>query len=79
MPDLPDTRGFALLGLFLLVAFILGLIALNPSLASVQLFGTIATSIVTGGFIVALNFFFGSSKGSSDKDATIAKSLDKKP
>lgn len=74
---MPDTRGYALLGLFLLVALILVLIALNPALASVQLFGTIATAIVTGGFIVALNFYFGSSKGSSDKDATIAKAVDK--
>lgn len=76
---MPDTRGFIVLGLFLLVGLVIVLIAINPNLASVQLFGTIATAIVTGGLVVAINFYFGSSKSSGDKDAVLAKELDKTP
>lgn len=77
--QLPDTRGFALLGLFLMVFFIFSIIACNPKIADVQLFGVLATAVVSGGFGGALGYFFGSSKNSGDKDAVIATALDKKP
>lgn len=70
--NMPDTRGWALVGLFALVFFIFALIAINPDIANVQLFGVLATAVVSGGFGGALGFFFGSTKSSSDKDAVIA-------
>lgn len=76
---MPDTRGFAMLGLFLLVFFIFLLIALNPKIADVQLFGVLATAVISTGFGGALGFYFGSSKSGADKDATISAQLDKQP
>jgi hypothetical protein len=77
--QLPDTRGWALLGLFLLTTYLFTLVAINPKLADVQLFGVLATAVISGGFGGALGFFFGSSKSGADKDATIATQLDKQP
>lgn len=64
---MPDSRGFALLGLFLLTAGIFGMIALNPKIAEVQLFGVLATAVISGGLGTALGYYFGSSKSTPDK------------
>ncbi len=77
--QMPDTRGWLVIGLFVLTAFVLSLIALNPQLASIQLFSLLAQGIVVSGLIVAVGYYFGSSKSSSDKDAAISKQLDKGP
>lgn len=75
---MPDTRGWVVIGLFLLTFYVITLIALNPALANVQLFATIATLLIgAGGLLAAVSFYLGSSKSSSDKDATISKQLDK--
>jgi hypothetical protein len=76
MPS-PNTQGWALVGLFGLAFYIFTLIAFNPLLANVQLFGVLATAVITGGLGGALGFYFGSSKSSEAKDAVIAKAADK--
>lgn len=63
---MPDARGFIALGLFLLTTLIFGMIAFNPKLADVQLFGVLATAVISGGLGAATGFYFGSSK-SPDK------------
>lgn len=72
-----DIRGWALLGLFALVFYLFTLIAINPLLANVQLFGVLATAVVSTGFGGALGYFYGSTQGSTAKDATISKMADK--
>lgn len=59
---MPDTRGFIALGLFILTAMIFAMIGLNPEIAKVQLFGVLATAVISGGFGTAIGFYFGSSK-----------------
>lgn len=77
---MPDTRGWVVIGLFLLSAYVITLLALNPHLAEVQLFDTLATAVVgAGGLLAAVGYYVGSSKSSTDKDATISKQLDKGP
>ena len=67
-----------MIGLFVLAFYIITLIALNPALANVQLFATLATLLVgAGGLLAAVSFYLGSSQSSSDKDKTISKQLDK--
>ena len=76
----PNTQGWALAGLFGLTFFIFSIIALNPKIADVQLFGVLATAVISGGLGGALGFYFGSSQGSQKKDDVIAKqSEDKVP
>ena len=64
--NLPDVRGWALLGLFALAFYIFTLIALNPLIANVQVFGVLATAIISGGLMGAVGYFFGASKTSTD-------------
>lgn len=74
---MPNTQGWALFGLFALAFYLFTLIAVNPLLANVQLFGVLATAVISGGLGGALGFYFGSSKASADKDVTINKMADK--
>lgn len=76
---MPDTRGWLVVGAFALTFYILTLIAMNPKLAEVQLFGAIAMAIVSGGLGAAFGFYLGSSKGSSDKDAVLSAQVEKQP
>ena len=77
--NLPDVRGWIMVGMFALTFFIFGILAYNLNLTDMrQLFTVLATAVVSGGFGGAVGFYFGSSKGSSDKDATIADQA-KKP
>jgi hypothetical protein len=69
--DMPNTQGWALIGLFAMAFFIFSLIAFNPHLAEIQLFGALATVVISGGLGGAIGFFFGSSQGSAKKDETI--------
>lgn len=64
---MPDTRGFIVIGLFLLTALIFLMIAFNPKVADVQLFGGLATAVISGGLGAATGFYFGSSKSTPDK------------
>lgn len=70
---LPDTRGWALIGLFALTAGIIAAIAFKPELQGNTLFVSIATLVVgSGGLLNAIGFYFGSSQTSSKKDDTIS-------
>jgi hypothetical protein len=69
---MPNTQGWALIGLFALAFFLFTLIAFNPHLAEIQLFGALATVVISGGLGSAVGYFFGSSSGSAKKDETIA-------
>lgn len=71
--NLPDTRGWALIGLFLLTAGVIGALVFKPDLQGNTLFVSIATLIVgSGGLLNAIGFYFGSSQTSTKKDDTIA-------
>ena len=69
---MPDTRGWVVLGLFALGFFEIALMALSPALAGVDLFKTVTQATFVSGILLVAAFYFGSSKGSADKDATIA-------
>ena len=77
--NLPNTQGWALIGLFALTVYIFTLIAINPKLAEIQLFGALATVIVSGGLGGAIGFYFGSSQSSSKKDEVVANLASKTP
>lgn len=75
---MPDARGWVTVALIALAFYILTLVAFVPNLADNELFKTLATVLITSGLVGgALAFYFSSTKGSADKDATIAKQLDK--
>lgn len=75
---IPDVRSMIAAGLFALIFYIISLIAFVPALESNELFKTLATLLVGTAFVSGVvAFYFGSSKNSSDKDATISKQLDK--
>lgn len=76
---MPDARGFIVIGLFSLTFYIFTLLAMNVHLAEVQLFGVLATAVISGGLGAATGYYFGSAKSGTDKDVTIAKALDKAP
>lgn len=59
---MPDTRSLIVLGLFILTGLIFGMIAWDPKIADVQLFGVLATAVISGSFGSAIGYFFGSSK-----------------
>lgn len=63
---------------FMLAAFIFLVMSLNLNQTDIrQLFIVLATSVVSGGLGSIIGFYVGSSKGSSDKDATIAAAAQK--
>lgn len=62
-----------MVGLFALTFFIFSILAFNLNLSDLrQLFVVLATAVVSGSLGGATGFYFGSSKGSSEKDAVIA-------
>lgn len=73
----PDTRGVLCIGLFALAVMIFALMALVPALGQNDLFKILATSVIQGGLLLCVAFYFGSSKGSADKDATVADAVSK--
>lgn len=76
---MPDTRGWALIGLYGLAFYLFTLIAIVPGISKDELFSVLATAVVSGGLGGALGFFFGSSKGSADKDSVVADAVAKAP
>lgn len=70
---LPDTRAWVAVGLFALGWRALELVAERPQLASNQLFSMLAQALILTGVVAQVAaYYFGSSKGSSAKDDTIA-------
>lgn len=74
---MPNAQGWTLIGLFSLTAYIFTLIAIDPKLAEIQLFGALATVVISGGLGGAVGFYYGSSKTSASKDETIKSMVDK--
>jgi len=74
---MPDARGWIAIGLLALTLYIFTLLAINPALANIQLFGVLATAVISGGLGAMIGFYYGSAKSGDTKDATIAKALDK--
>lgn len=70
--NLPNAQGWTLVGLFALAFYLFTLIAINPKLADIQLFGALATVVISGGLGGAIGFYFGSSQSAAKKDETIA-------
>lgn len=72
----PDTRGGALIGLFILTAAILWwsrpALGQEPS----EFFKAIAQAVVLTGFLAAIGFLFNASKGASEANDRADKALD---
>lgn len=69
----PDSRGWVAIGLFAMSFFVIALLAWKPELARVELFAVLGQAVVISGLIGGpVVFLYGSSKGSADKDQTIA-------
>ena len=76
----PDVRGWATLGLFLLVFFIVALIAFVPSVGTNELFKTIATLLLaSGGFGLLLAFLWGGSRASVAAADTVNEMAKRQP
>lgn len=59
----PDSRGWNAIGLYVLTASVLGLLAWKPELKDNSLFSMLAQAIVISGLINgAVQFFYGASK-----------------
>lgn len=73
----PDARGCVALGVYVLTVAVIVISAMNPALMKEQLWVQIVTAIVLTAFIgLVLNFWFGTSKGSSDKSDQVDKAID---
>jgi len=69
----PDTRGWGLIGLFILTGVIILLLAFHPTLSNNTLFVGLATLVVgSGGLLQALSFYYGTSQSSAKKDETLS-------
>jgi formate hydrogenlyase subunit 4 len=75
----PDSRGWLVIALCLMTTGIFIEMAVVPALLKEDLFKMLATAIVSTGLLTVVTFYFGSSKGSSDKDATVASAVSKMP
>jgi uncharacterized membrane-anchored protein len=69
---MPDSRGFIIIGVFLLVGAIFAMIGINPALTSNQGFMFLSQTIVVTGFVgLVLTFYFGNiKKDPPDPNAT---------
>lgn len=66
LPDWPDVRGWATLGMFALVFYVVTLIAFVPRVSDSELFKTIATLLLgSGAFGLVCAFLWGGSKASA--------------
>ena len=76
-PGWPDVRGWATIGMFALVFYVVTLIAFVPSVSDSELFKTIATLLLgSGAFGLVCAFIWGGSKattGAIDAVNEIAK------
>lgn len=72
----PDQRGGALIGLFVLTAFILWVSRPIPGAEPSEFFKAIAQAVVLTGFLAAIGFLFQASKGAGEANARADKALD---
>jgi hypothetical protein len=72
----PTERGWIVIGLFTLTAFVLHVSAPDPGKAPSEFFKAIAQAVVLTGFLTAVGFFFQASKGASEANARADKALD---
>lgn len=64
--QIPDTRGWTTIGLFVLVFYIFHLMHVDPKLAATDLFKTVATLICgSGGLGLLFSFVWGGTKSSA--------------
>lgn len=62
-PDWPDVRGWATIGMFALVFYVISLIAFVPRVSDSELFKTVATLLLgSGAFGLVCAFLWGGSK-----------------
>ena len=59
---MPDSRGWIAIGFFVMIAFIIAMIALNPPLANIDIVKTLSIGLLNGGLLGAAAYYFGSSK-----------------
>lgn len=71
-PGWPDVRGWATLAIFVLVFYVVSLIAFVPSVSESELFKTIATLLLgSGAFGLVCAFLWGGSKASNSAVDTV--------
>lgn len=75
----PDTRGGALIGLFVLTSAILWWSRPAHGQEPTEFFKAIAQAVVLTGFLAAIGFLFNASKGASEANARADKALEKMP
>lgn len=75
----PDTRGGALIGLFVLTTGILWFSRPELGEEPTEFFKAIAQAVVLTGFLAAIGFLFNASKGASEANARADKALEKVP
>jgi hypothetical protein len=69
---IPDIRAWATAAMFVLVFYMLHLIATHPEMASNELFKTVATLLIgSGAFGLVCAFLWGGSKGSASAIDTV--------
>lgn len=68
---MPDSRGWAGIGLFSLAVFELLVYALVPGIRGDETFKNIMIATFTGGPLLVGSFFYSASKGASEANATI--------
>lgn len=71
-PGWPDVRGWATLAMFLLVFYVVSLIAFVPRVSDSELFKTIATLLLgSGAFGLVVAFLWGGSKATTSAIETV--------
>lgn len=71
-PGWPDVRGWATLAMFLMVFYVISLIAFIPRVSESELFKTIATLLLgSGAFGLVVAFLWGGSKASNSAVDTV--------
>jgi len=71
-----EPRSWLALGLFLLMIYILSLVAFVPNLDKSQLFTALASGVVGSSFGSAVGYWYATTKGSTDSKDLVQSAMD---
>lgn len=69
---MPDIRGWALIGFFLLTAYTMWMIQQNPALLGVPSFMQFASQLAGGGLLLAAAWLYSAGKRERGEDVTVS-------